>query len=80
MEEKSEVCHEYFDGEIFVMAGASKSHNLLAQNLALSLRMLLRGKGCQVLMEDVRLAVQENNHYACPSVAVSCDPADCRDP
>lgn len=80
LEEKSEVRHEYFAGEIFAMAGASKSHNLLAQNVALSLRVGLRGKGCQVFMEDVRLVVRENNHYAYPDVLVSCDPDDRRDP
>ena len=30
LEEASEVRHEYFEGEMFVMAGARKSHNLLA--------------------------------------------------
>ena len=33
--------HEYLEGEIFAMAGASKAHNLLAQNVALGLRMPL---------------------------------------
>ncbi|MFD1468463.1 Uma2 family endonuclease [Hymenobacter caeli] len=80
LEAASEVRHEYFDGEIFAMAGASKSHNLLAQNVASGLRGGLRGKGCQVFMEDVRLVVKENNHYAYPDVLVSCDPDDRRDP
>ncbi len=80
LEEKSDVRHEYFEGEIFAMAGASKAHNLLAQNVALGLRMPLRGKGCQVFMEDVRVVVRENNHYAYPDIVVSCDPADRRDP
>jgi Uma2 family endonuclease len=43
-------------------------------------RLALRGKGCQVLMEDVRLVLQENFHYTYPDVMVSCDPADLRDP
>ncbi len=80
LEEKSEVRHEYFAGEIFAMAGASKSHNVLAQNVALGLRAALRGKGCGVFMENVRLVAKENNHYAYPDVLVSCDPDDRRDP
>lgn len=79
LEATSEVRHEYFEGELFAMAGASKAHNLLAQNFALSLRQALRGKGCQVFMEDVRLVMQENRHYVYPDVVVSCDPADRRD-
>ena len=32
MEEVSPVKHEYFDGEIFQMAGASYKHNVAAGN------------------------------------------------
>lgn len=80
LEAQSDVRHEYFDGEIFAIAGGTKSHNLITQNVTLALRAGLRGKGCQVFMEDVRLAVQEALHYTYPDVVVSCDPADRRDP
>ena len=62
------------------MVGGTKSHNLIAQNITLNFRTGLRGKGCQVFMEDVRLAVQDDFHYASPDVVVSCDPDDRRDP
>lgn len=62
------------------MAGGTKSHNLITQNMTLALRAGLRGNGCQVFMEDVRLAVQDDFHYTYPDVVVSCDPADRRDP
>jgi len=80
LEAQSEERHEYFDGEIFAMAGGTKSHNLIAQNFTLALRASLRGKGCQVFMEDVRLTVQDDFHYTYPDVVVTCDPADRRDP
>ena len=80
LEAQSEVRHEYFDGEIFAMAGGTKAHNLITQNITLALRAGLRGKGCQVFMEDVRLAVQDDFHYTYPDVVVSCDPGDRRDP
>jgi Uma2 family endonuclease len=80
LEARSEVRHEYFDGEVFAMAGGTKAHNLITQNMTLALRAGLRGKGCQVFMEDVRLAVHETFHYTYPDVVVSCDPADRRDP
>lgn len=80
LEERGDVRHEYYDGEIFAMVGGTKSHNLIAQNLTLGLRAGLRGTGCQVFMEDVRLAVQDDFHYTYPDVVVSCDPADRRDP
>jgi Uma2 family endonuclease len=79
LEASSEERHEYFDGEVFAMAGGTKSHNLITQNFTMALRGSLRGKGCQVFMEDVRLAVQDNFHYTYPDVVVTCDPADRRD-
>ena len=80
LEVQSEVRHEYFDGGIFAMAGGTKSHNLITQNIASGLRPGVRSKGCQVFMEDVRLAVQDDFHYTYPDVMANCDPSDRRDP
>ncbi len=79
LEEKSPVRHEFFEGEVFAMAGASIAHNTIALNVALACRQALRGKKCRVQMEAVRLAVEENRHYAYPDVMVSCDPHDQRE-
>jgi Uma2 family endonuclease len=76
LEEKSPVRHEFFEGEVFALAGASIAHNTIALNMALACRLALRGKKGRVQMEAVRLAVEENRHYAYPDVMVSCDPHD----
>ena len=80
LEEHSEEHHEYYDGEVLALAGGTKTHNLITQNITLHLRAGLRGKGCQVFMEDVRLAIRHDFHYTYPDVVVSCDPADRLDP
>lgn len=79
LEAQSEVRHEFFEGEIFVMAGESVAHNVLTGNVYTACRQALRGKKCKVLMEGVQLAVQENRHYTYPDVMVSCDPDDQRE-
>lgn len=79
LEEASDVRHEFFEGEVFAMAGASIAHNTIALNVALACRQALRGKKCRVQMEAVRLAVEENRHYTYPDVMVSCDPHDQRE-
>ena len=80
LEEKSLVRHEFFEGEVFAMAGASIAHNTIALNVARGpAAKALRGKKCRVQMEAVRLAVEENRHYAYPDVMVSCDPRDQRE-
>ena len=76
LEAQSEVRHEFFEGEIFAMAGASIAHNTIAGNFYIALRKSLHGKECRAQVQAVCLAVQENQHYAYPDVMVSCDPAN----
>lgn len=79
LEMRGEVRHEFYEGEIFAMAGESVAHNVIALNIAFACRQASRGKRCRVLMEGVQLAVQENRHYTYPDVMVSCDPGDQRE-
>lgn len=72
LEERSEVRHEYFEGEVFAMAGASKSHNLIKGNLIAGLRLNVRQRGCRLFDENVRLEVQEKIYYTYPDIVVSC--------
>ena len=76
LEEQSEFRHEYFEGEVFAMAGASTTHNTLVLNCALALRVGLRGQACRVFAESVQLAVEQGRYYNYPDVVVTCSPAD----
>ena len=80
LEERGDVRHEFFEGEVFAMAGESTAHNLIAGNLYSALRTAVRGRGCRVFMEGIQLAVREGRHYAYPDVMVTCDPADLQAP
>ena len=44
LEEQSEVRHEFFDGEVFAMAGGTKSHNLIKGNMMVNIRAGVRQK------------------------------------
>ncbi|MDQ2769938.1 MAG: Uma2 family endonuclease [Bacteroidota bacterium] len=79
LEAQSDVRHEFFEGEVFAMAGESIAHNTIAQNFVLALRPALRGKTCRVQMEGIQLAVEANRHYTYPDIVVSCDPDDQRE-
>ena len=78
LEENSTVRHEFFEGEIFAMAGGTLLHNLLVLNSAFALRTGLRGSGkkCRVVAENVQLAVEKGHHYNYPDVMVICAPTD----
>ena len=79
LEAQSNERHGYFDGELFTMAGASKKHNRIANNVARLSFDELDERGCQLFTADVRVAVQEGRHYTYPDLVVSCDPDDQRD-
>ena len=68
--------HEYLDGEVFAMAGASDAHVTLALNLAMALRTHLRGGPCSVFISDMKLRVEADNAYFYPDVFVTCAEAD----
>lgn len=82
LEEASDIRHEYYHGEIFpldglqAMAGASFAHNTIKQNCVIALRLGLRGKGCRVFDENVRLRINADDHFTYPDVMVTCAPED----
>jgi Uma2 family endonuclease len=75
-EREAEVKHEYVAGEVFAMAGASKTHGTLAGNAFISLRQHLRGQPCRVWMADMKVRVRADSAFYYPDVVVTCSPAD----
>jgi Uma2 family endonuclease len=73
----SEVRHEYVDGEVYAMVGASDRHGLIAGNLHSALNLRLPDR-CQVFTADMKVRIQtaEREVFYYPDVLVSCDPAD----
>ncbi|NJK49365.1 Uma2 family endonuclease [Candidatus Gracilibacteria bacterium] len=76
MEEQSDNKHEYIDGEVYAMAGASDAHVTIALNLASSLRNHVRNRGCRVYIADMKAHIQSLNRYYYPDVMVTCDDRD----
>ncbi|MBD2456428.1 Uma2 family endonuclease [Nostoc sp. FACHB-87] len=76
MEETSSIKHEYIDGYIYAMAGASDPHVTVALNLAVLLRSHVRGSGCRVYIADMKARIESLNRYYYPDVMVTCDSRD----
>ena len=66
---------EYFNGEIFAMAGASESHNIIAGNIFATLHTQLKRRPCKVYPSGMRLKVQASGLYTYPDVMVVCGEA-----
>jgi len=67
----SEIKHEYIDGEVFSMAGASLNHNRICLNLSGEFRQHLKGSSCEAFNQDMKLKL--DNEYRYPDVMVVCD-------
>jgi Uma2 family endonuclease len=72
IERKAEYKSEYYQGEMFAMAGASLAHNRLATALIVDLGQQLRRGPCEVFGSDMRVAVDATGLYAYPDASVCC--------
>jgi Uma2 family endonuclease len=68
--------HEYINGEVYAMAGASDTHVTIAGNLFALLRSHIRGSGCRVYIADMKIRIETRNCFYYPDVMVTCDPHD----
>jgi Uma2 family endonuclease len=75
-EEKSEQRHEYIDGVIYAMCGASQRHELVAGNLFAAIHGHLRGGPCKAYMANfkLRLRIDQKDLLYYPDVMVACGP------
>jgi Uma2 family endonuclease len=71
-EAKSEVRHEYLDGEVWEMAGGTIEHGALALAVAGELREALRGKPCRAFSSDVRVRIPETGLTTYPDLSIVC--------
>ncbi|MEB4592844.1 Uma2 family endonuclease [Candidatus Thiothrix sp. Deng01] len=71
-ERASEVKHEYVDGQVYAMAGASVRHNLIAGNMYALLWNHLRGAACFPLTNDMLLKTSKSK-FRYPDLMVVCE-------
>lgn len=70
---------EFFDGEMFAMAGTSKDHSIITVNLTGEFHAAFRGKVCQPFSSDLRVKVNANGLYTYPDLTIVCGPVDVED-
>ena len=72
LEKRSEERYEYFDGEVFAMAGGSLEYAIIATNLAGVINNKLGDKKCRAINSDIRIKVPTAPPYRYPDVTVVC--------
>ena len=73
LERAAEVKSEYLNGEIFLMSGASRRHNVITTNIVRELSAQLRGRPCETYMSDMRVQVSAAGLYTYPDVVIVCN-------
>jgi len=72
IERKAEYKSEYYQGEMFAMAGASLPHAIIVSNIVGELRQQLKAMPCGVYSNDLRVQVTHTGLYTYPDVIVCC--------
>lgn len=77
-EKFSEVRHEYADGKVFAMAGASDGHEAVATNLTIIIGQFLKGKRCRLFKDGMKVRVNflKRSLFYYPDLMVVCSRQD----
>ncbi len=63
---------EFYDGEMFAMAGAAPDHNSVNENLTLEIGGRLKGGRCRTYSRDQRVRVSATGLYTYPDLLIVC--------
>jgi Uma2 family endonuclease len=71
-ERRSLFKSEYYAGEVFAMAGASRKHNIILSNVVRLLGSLLIDRPCNVYSSGMKVKIEPLQKYSYPDIVVSC--------
>ncbi|MES2774503.1 MAG: Uma2 family endonuclease [Bacteroidota bacterium] len=73
MEEKSLEKHEFYQGEIFAMEGASIAHNQITSNAHIAIGSFLSDRGkCNIFQSDLKIHSSVNSLFTYPDLSIVC--------
>lgn len=77
-EERSQLRHEYVNGVVYAMSGASLAHNEISSALLSAFRAHLRGGPCRAFINDVKLRISSASDQIIyyPDLMVACNPSE----
>ncbi len=79
LEKAQGVRYEFNNGNVYAMAGTTKRHNTIVQNITFALRPFARKNGCQTYSENVKQKLRDGERYVYPDVIYTCDEEDLAD-
>ncbi len=74
LEESAEVRHEFIDGNLIEMSGASREHHFICQNILLALLSLVKPLGYKVFIENMKVKIENEEQYYYPDIFITKEP------
>jgi Uma2 family endonuclease len=71
-ERRAEFKSEFFQGEMFAMAGASRRHNRINENLTIRIGSRLLNGPCQTFSRDLRVRIERTGLFTYPDLVIVC--------
>jgi Uma2 family endonuclease len=72
MERAALTKSEYYKGDVFAMAGATKEHNAIVASILGELYSFLKGSNCKIYPSDLRVYNAANSLYTYPDIIIVC--------
>ncbi len=72
LDKNSEEKYEFFNGEVFAMAGSSPDHVRISLNICASLTRKFEGRDCEAFTSDMRVKTPADLPYRYPDASAVC--------
>jgi Uma2 family endonuclease len=79
LEQETGVRFEFYQGEVFAMAGGTLRHNRIGGNIFVFLRGVIENRPYDVFQSDLKLEMKHLSHYVYPDIMFTCHPDDLKD-
>ena len=72
IERQAETKSEYYNGEMFAMAGTSRKHSVIGWNIGGELYRQFKGRNCEAYLTEMRVKIDATGLYTYPDITVVC--------
>ena len=72
IERQAPTRSDFYDGEMFAMAGTTYEHTVIKDNIARHAGNQLEGGPCRALTSDMRVKVNATGLYTYPDIVIVC--------
>lgn len=73
IEKSGDVRHEYINGNLIAMSGASREHHFICQNILLAFLYSVKPQGYQVFIENMKIKIPNENQYYYPDIFITSE-------